>query len=589
MRRLASFHFPVLALIVGSLGGCSAPVSETGSAAPVASEAMVGELQAALSVVTPRALAEALALYDRSLSGTRAGDFAAATFTHLPVVDLLGQPFEDLVFASEVEFHSDSAYASCEDGTLTVAVGATRAQLPVSWSRCGSDLKARIEALTAQIGADRVEALVGADASTYLLRTVEGAYWDVGDGSELTAEQVDELRQRYQQAWDEAEGSGTIELLRDAWLRFDAPLDDYTRDDGSLDLGLALPLIPDASILELIEGDGSPAGPMQVYSQWTANCTWFLFANICTDYEAGHHQKPYRTQAHYPNQFSNFSVPACAGGGTQSNVAGCGPAAFAGLTDWMWRQGQPFAGAGLSHGNEPHTGAWGWDTRPNQQSFYRQVETQVIPLMGACGLGSNGTLTLPSGFLTGGNAWLATHAPGVSLHASVGTFVANAFLGTTFASRLRARIGKDTGPALAGFHIDGGGAFSYHYSPVARYVVERPDLALTRTRIESIDGHASQLTNPWSLFSGVYWLEGNIGGCRFGDERFAWSCNGPIRGYDCTQILEPSDPYTWTDNYLCSGTSGFSWSYGWTSGSNCFRWSEPSDPHSWSDNFLCAP
>lgn len=32
---------------------------------------------------------------------------------------------------------------------------------------------------------------------------------------------------------------------------------------------------------------------------------------------------------------------------------------------------------------------------------------------------------------------------------------------------------------------------------------------------------------------------------------FAWSCSRPLPGLVCTQIVEPADPHTWGDNYLC--------------------------------------
>lgn len=32
---------------------------------------------------------------------------------------------------------------------------------------------------------------------------------------------------------------------------------------------------------------------------------------------------------------------------------------------------------------------------------------------------------------------------------------------------------------------------------------------------------------------------------------FAWSCSRAIPGLTCTQITEPADTHTWSDNYLC--------------------------------------
>jgi len=55
--------------------------------------------------------------------------------------------------------------------------------------------------------------------------------------------------------------------------------------------------------------------------------------------------------------------------------------------------------------------------------------------------------------------------------------------------------------------------------------------------------------------------------------------------------MEPADPYTWNDNYLCvpqSSSLRFKWSWQGSNGcSKCIQWLEGSDPHTWSDNYLC--
>ncbi len=74
---------------------------------------------------------------------------------------------------------------------------------------------------------------------------------------------------------------------------------------------------------------------------------------------------------------------------------------------------------------------------------------------------------------------------------------------------------------------------------------------------------------------------------------FAWNCAGPIEGMTCTQIVETSDPHTWTDNYFCSDQQRqLRWSSaGPIEGMTCTQITEGSEPaaHAWNDNFLCAP
>jgi hypothetical protein len=59
----------------------------------------------------------------------------------------------------------------------------------------------------------------------------------------------------------------------------------------------------------------------------------------------------------------------------------------------------------------------------------------------------------------------------------------------------------------------------------------------------------------------------------------------------CTQIVEPLDPHTWEDNYLCSSSfHGLKWSgQNALPGQRCTQIIEAADPHSWHDNYLCVP
>jgi MYXO-CTERM domain-containing protein len=74
---------------------------------------------------------------------------------------------------------------------------------------------------------------------------------------------------------------------------------------------------------------------------------------------------------------------------------------------------------------------------------------------------------------------------------------------------------------------------------------------------------------------------------------FAWNCAGPLDGMTCTQLLEPSDPDTWADNYFCSARDiGAKWSStGPIDGMRCTQITEGSEPagHGWGDNYLCVP
>ena len=74
---------------------------------------------------------------------------------------------------------------------------------------------------------------------------------------------------------------------------------------------------------------------------------------------------------------------------------------------------------------------------------------------------------------------------------------------------------------------------------------------------------------------------------------FTFSCDGPQAAQTCVNLNEPSDPHTWTDNFLCSATDfGFRWSYaGPIDGMDCTAVNEAAEPlaGAWSDNYFCAP
>jgi hypothetical protein len=75
------------------------------------------------------------------------------------------------------------------------------------------------------------------------------------------------------------------------------------------------------------------------------------------------------------------------------------------------------------------------------------------------------------------------------------------------------------------------------------------------------------------------------------DFHFKFSTSGTVADMNCTQINEPTDPHSWSDNYLCSERNlGIKWSSsGPISGMTCINVTEGADPASWGDNYLCTP
>ncbi len=81
--------------------------------------------------------------------------------------------------------------------------------------------------------------------------------------------------------------------------------------------------------------------------------------------------------------------------------------------------------------------------------------------------------------------------------------------------------------------------------------------------------------------------------CTTTDLGLRWSVAGPIAGMRCTKVYEEAEPpeHAWHDNWLCLPMNSkyeLTWSQagpkpGWA----CVQWDEPADPHAWSDNYLC--
>lgn len=70
--------------------------------------------------------------------------------------------------------------------------------------------------------------------------------------------------------------------------------------------------------------------------------------------------------------------------------------------------------------------------------------------------------------------------------------------------------------------------------------------------------------------------------------QLTWSYDGPLAGQRCAQWLEPADPYTWNDNYLCFSQRLVFSHWGPVAGYRCTQVNEPMDPHTWADNWLCS-
>jgi hypothetical protein len=77
--------------------------------------------------------------------------------------------------------------------------------------------------------------------------------------------------------------------------------------------------------------------------------------------------------------------------------------------------------------------------------------------------------------------------------------------------------------------------------------------------------------------------------------QFTWSFTGPLPPpLVCVQIVEPSDPDAWSDNYLCTQRDfGLKWSFAGKDPTLpfCTQINEPAEPAAqmWADHYLCSP
>jgi hypothetical protein len=112
-----------------------------------------------------------------------------------------------------------------------------------------------------------------------------------------------------------------------------------------------------------------------------------------------------------------------------------------------------------------------------------------------------------------------------------------------------------------------------------------PTLALTWSYAGAVPGqHCVSFNEPSDPDT---WSDNFL--CGATNYGFAFSNAGPIPGQHCVALLETADPHTWTDNYLCSVADyGARWSSaGPIPGAACIQINEPADRHTWDDNYLC--
>lgn len=438
------------------------------------------ETKVSLSVVEAESTALAQMLSMGRLTAEQARAVHVGT---LPVRDLQGAVRFYLVsFASDPAIVTPWSYAGEHFALLTdgnagsmVLVGATNEQPEVEMFVESLSLLADMHTTLNALGGEaRLDSVLAPAAGLFLLRDVDGGYWDVSTQLAADTAQVEAMGAEYARVIA-ADEDGEIAAARESFASRlqDVPAFDFDTisRNGHLDPALAIDV---AGILahEVRAETLSPAELEQrsAFEQTEENCKRNIWGKRrCDQVEEGEMDNPDVHQGHYPRQPRGFTAPHCINLGRAPDTnayLGCGPAAVVSWVWMAWKNGVQFpALVGLDRRNPEH-----YLTRGSQayEDFSRRIGQDLMSRMGTCSFGDNGSLTMPDDFFDGANSWLASQGVSSRMH------IIRHGNRDEKAAAVHNIMGVNNRAMIAGFDL---GFASSHWSPIARYrVVREPGL-----------------------------------------------------------------------------------------------------------------
>ena len=548
--------------------------------------------------------AEALALTQAIRSGLRIQTAQTLETNHLRTQDLLGNAYGDIIFTTSAVINDPLSYAITiknkdwsnidDPAQSTIIVGASTARSILLYRANHQMLISEIGKTVAALGGvNQVGQLVSVNGvDTIWILAKNGIYWSVENQLPVPENQVavvrantskmlseisasSELVEKFQKQWEpvlEAQtttsATGQKASVKLDPLAGENPIEFF--DDGTGHLNKAL-------FLELAQKSGalSTTGLKPQFNSGFSFCIWFFCVGYNSgglpeskllDLSGGYQQNLSKFGASIRAYYSSgqFTIPPFTSGSSTSYNLGCGPASFAGLAWWHWKNSRDAWGNKLNVNSQvaatTHTDSVArynyLDTGvsfENNDIFYQNLlkpngagTPRIAELMGTASVGAdssiyNPSFTWPDNEVFGGSQWLQDQGMDLRMYGVVGyssyfTFAAGAVAGLAFGpagslvgatfgwtadvllkiglyTRMGQLIVQDIGqkeiPLIAIYNVNGGGMDfnGLHYSPIREYSITNwlvwPDV-----QIKTVDTNAfrsiSDISLPASGLMGAY-------------------------------------------------------------------------------------
>jgi hypothetical protein len=545
---------------------------------------------------------EALALTQAIRSGLRIQVAQTLETNHLRTYDLLGNAYGDIIFTTPDVINDPLNYtitiknqdwSNIDDpAQSTIIVGASTARSILLYRANHQMLLSKIgKTVYALGGVNQVEQLVSVNGvDTIWILAKNGTFWSLENQQPVPEDQVAEVRANTSKMLSEIEASPElIEKFQKQWktvleaqtttavtgqkanVKLDPlsgknPLEFF--DDGTGHLNKTL-------FLELAQKSGalSTTGLKPQFNGGFSFCIWFFCVGYNSgglpeskllDLSGGYQQNlssfGSTIRSFYPS--GQFNIPSFTFGLNSSYNLGCGPASFAGLAWWHWKNSRDASGNKLivdtqgtptTHTNSVARYTYTSGTTENSDMFYQNLlkpntsgTPKIAELMrtGSVGSGTplgNPSFTWPDNEVFGGSKWLQDQGMDLRMYGVVGyssyfTFAAGAVVGSAFGpagslvgatfgwtadvllkiglyTRMGQLIVQDVGqkeiPLIAIYNVNGSGMDfnGLHYSPIREYSITNwlvwPDV-----QIKTVDTNAfrsiSDISLPASGLMGAY-------------------------------------------------------------------------------------
>lgn len=328
-------------------------------------------------------------------------------------------------------------------------------------------------------GLTNVDEVIAVEQQTFVILDTKGQHWDVQTQSILTAARIRELTIIYQDMVEANDRRKVLDSLTAKWgaifpnleamtlgSETGIVLDQVLREDGTVDT--------DALAAKTTIMSATNVNPIQ------RTCVLFFCNELRTGYIPsssqalldGGPQDPATMGWDVPHQ---FSMPYCI---TTSSVntsapVGCGPAAFVGVIQRLFIQGEDFLDleyngtSGLPYGS--------YDEDEKVRELGRELTAPlglhgrplIANYMGTC-WNTGGSMTIGAGYRDGAKAFLLAEGKSHTVKSNISHYSGNVTSAPAKAQILIRNIGNNNNPVVAEYFR---GVTDGHFSPVTQYAV----------------------------------------------------------------------------------------------------------------------